>query len=180
LVNNLNDGLAWGLFPLYFAAAGLDVAQIGILGFTYPATWGLLQLFAGGLSDRWGRKRLIAGGMILQSGALAAIGVLRGFWPWLGSAAVLGLGTAMVYPTLLAAVSDVAHPRWRGSAVGVYRLWRDSGYAVGALLAGALADRFGMGWSIGAVAGLTFASGLWVGVRMPETLHAHGRSRQLL
>ena len=180
LVNNLNDGLAWGLFPLYFAAAGLDVAQIGILGFTYPATWGLLQLFAGGLSDRWGRKRLIAGGMILQSGALAAIGVLRGFWPWLGSAAVLGLGTAMVYPTLLAAVSDVAHPRWRGSAVGVYRLWRDSGYAVGALLAGALADRFGMGWSIGAVAGLTFASGLWVGVRMPETLHGNGRSRQLL
>lgn len=172
LVNNLNDGLAWGLFPLFFAAAGLDVARIGILSFTYPAVWGLLQLGTGALSDRWGRKRLIAGGMLLQGGALAAIAVVRGFWPWVGAAALLGAGTAMVYPTLLAAVSDVAHPRWRGSAVGIYRFWRDSGYAVGALLAGALADLFGMAWSIGAVALLTFASGLLVVVRMPETLRA--------
>jgi MFS family permease len=172
LVNNLNDGLAWGLFPLFFAAAGLDVAQIGILSFTYPAVWGLLQLWTGALSDRWGRKRLIAGGMLLQGGALAAIAVVRGFWPWVGAAALLGAGTAMVYPTLLAAVGDVAHPRWRGSALGVYRLWRDSGYAVGALLAGALADLFGMAWSIGAVALLTLASGLLVIVRMPETLRA--------
>jgi len=173
MVNNLNDGLAWGLFPLFFAAAGLDIAQIAILSFTYPAVWGLLQLWTGALSDRWGRKRLIAGGMLVQSGALAAIALVRGFWPWVGAAALLGAGTAMVYPTLLAAVGDVAHPRWRASAVGVYRLWRDSGYAVGALLAGALADLFGMAWSIGAVALLTFASGLLVVVRMPETLRSH-------
>jgi len=173
MVNNLNDGLAWGLFPLFFAAAGLDVAQIGILSFTYPAVWGLLQLWTGALSDSWGRKRLIAGGMLAQSGALATIALVRGFWPWLGAAALLGAGTAMVYPTLLAAVGDVAHPPWRASAVGVYRFWRDSGYAVGALLAGALADLFGMAWSIGAVALLTFASGLLVVVRMPETLRSH-------
>jgi MFS family permease len=173
MVNNLNDGLAWGLFPLFFAAAGLDVAQIGILSFTYPAAWGLLQLWTGALSDRWGRKRLIAGGMLVQSGALAAIALTRGFWPWAGAAALLGVGTAMVYPTLLAAVGDVAHPRWRASALGVYRFWRDSGYAVGALLAGALADLFGIAWSIGAVALLTFASGLLVLVRMPETLRSH-------
>jgi MFS family permease len=173
MVNNLNDGLAWGLFPLFFAAAGLDVAQIGILSFTYPAAWGLLQLWTGALSDRWGRKRLIAGGMLVQSGALAAIALTRGFWPWAGAAALLGVGTAMVYPTLLAAVGDVAHPRWRASAVGVYRFLRDSGYAVGALLAGALADLFGIAWSIGAVALLTFASGLLVLVRMPETLRSH-------
>ena len=172
LVNNLNDGLAWGLFPLYFATAGLDVAQIGILSFTYPAVWGLLQLWTGALSDRWGRKPLIAGGMVLQGGALAAVALVRGFWPWVGAAALLGVGTAMVYPTLLAAVGDVAHPGWRGTAVGIYRLWRDSGYAVGALLAGALADLFGMDRSIGAVALLTFASGLLVAVRMPETLRS--------
>jgi MFS family permease len=172
MVNNLNDGLAWGLFPLFFAAAGLDVAQIGILSFTYPAVWGLLQLGTGALSDRWGRKWLIAGGMLVQSGALAAIALLRGFWPWVGAATLLGVGTAMVYPTLLAAVGDVAHPRWRASAVGVYRLWRDSGYAVGALLAGTLADLCGMAWSIGGVALLTFASGLLVVVRMPETLRS--------
>lgn len=172
LVNNLNDGLAWGLFPLYFAAGGLDVARIGILSFTYPAVWGLLQLWTGALSDRWGRKRLIAGGMLLQGGALAAVALSRGFWPWVGAAVVLGAGTAMVYPTLLAAVGDVAHPRWRASAVGVYRFWRDSGYAVGALLAGALADVFGMAWSIGGVALLTVASGVLVIVRMPETLRS--------
>jgi MFS family permease len=177
MVNNLNDGLAWGLFPLFFAAAGLDVAQIGILSFAYPAVWGLLQLWTGGLSDRWGRKRLIAGGMLVQSGALAAIALVRGFWPWVGAAALLGAGTAMVYPTLLAAVGDVAHPLWRASAVGVYRLWRDSGYAVGALLAGALADLFGMAWAIGAVALLTFASGLLVVVRMPETLRSIASGR---
>jgi MFS family permease len=175
MVNNLNDGLAWGLFPLFFAAAGLDVARIGILGFTYPAVWSLLQVWTGALSDRWGRKRLIAGGMLLQGGALAAVAIVRGFWPWLGATALLGVGTAMVYPTLLAAVGDVAHPRWRASAVGVYRLWRDSGYAVGALLAGALADLFGMAWSIRAVALLTFASGLLVVVRMPETLRSRSR-----
>jgi len=172
MVNNLNDGLAWGLFPLFFAAAGLDIAQIGFLSFTYPAVWGVLQLWTGALSDRWGRKGLIAGGMLLQGVSLAAIALVRGFWPWVGAAALLGAGTAMVYPTLLAAIGDVAHPRWRGSAVGIYRLWRDSGYAVGALLAGVLADRFGMAWAIGVVAMLTVASGLLVLARMPETLHS--------
>jgi MFS family permease len=170
LVNNLNDGLAWGLVPLFFAAAGLGVAQIGVLSFTYPAVWGLLQLVTGALSDRWGRKWLIAGGMLVQGAALTAIALVHGFWPWVAAAALLGAGTAMVYPTLLAAVSDVAHPHWRGSAVGVYRLWRDSGYVVGALLAGGLADRFGMAWAIGSVALLTFASGMAVAARMPETL----------
>jgi MFS family permease len=172
LINNLNDGLAWGLFPLFFAAAGLDVARIGILSFIYPAVWGLLQLWTGALSDRWGRKRLIASGMLLQGGALAAVSVVSGFWPWMAASAMLGAGTAMVYPTLLAAVGDVAHPSWRGSAVGVYRLWRDSGYAVGALLAGGFADLFGMAWAIGAVAILTATSGLVVAVRMPETLRS--------
>ena len=172
LVNNLNDGLAWGLFPLFFAAAGLNMAQIGLLSFTYPAVWGLLQLWTGALSDRWGRKPLIIWGMLLQGAALAAIALVNGFWPWMASATLLGLGTAMVYPTLLAAVGDVAHPRWRGSAVGVYRLWRDSGYAVGALLAGALADLFGMRWAIGAVAFLTCASGLFAAGRMTETLRS--------
>jgi MFS family permease len=170
LVNNLNDGLAWGLFPLFFAAAGLDVARIGILSFTYPAVWGVMQLWTGAVSDRWGRKGLIAGGMILQGVALAAIALVHGFWPWFWAAALLGVGTAMVYPTLLATIGDVAHPRWRGSVVGIYRFWRDSGYAVGALLAGVLADRFGMDWAIGIVAMLTAASGLLVILRLPETL----------
>lgn len=170
MVNNLNDGLAWGLFPLFFAAAGLDVRQIGILSFTYPAVWGLLQLWTGALSDRWGRRNLIAGGMIVQGAALALIAAVEGFRPWIGAAALLGAGTAMVYPTLLAAIGDVAHPQWRGSVVGIYRLWRDSGYVVGALLAGALADLFGMQWAIAGVAILTLASGIAVFWRMPETL----------
>jgi MFS family permease len=174
MVNNLNDGLAWGLFPLFFSAAGLTVGQIGVLSFTYPAVWGILQPWAGALSDRWGRKGLIAGGMLLQAGALAGIAVARDFWSWTAAAALLGVGTAMVYPTLLAAVGDVAHPGWRGSAVGVYRLWRDAGYAVGALLAGALADFFGMTWSIVTVAVITFVSGLMVLARMPETLRRPG------
>jgi MFS family permease len=170
MVNNLNDGLAWGLFPLFFADAGLDLARIGILSFTYPAVWGLAQVWTGALSDRIGRKVLIASGMLLQGAALAAIALLHGFPEWVGASALLGLGTAMVYPTLLAAVGDVAAPRSRGSAVGAYRFWRDLGYPVGALLVGALADFFGMKWSIGGVALVTFASGLLVAGRMPETL----------
>lgn len=173
LVNNLNDGLAWGLFPLFFAAAGLSLREIGVLAFIYPACWGVAQLWTGALSDGWGRKWMIAGGLLLQAAALAAIARSRGFAPWAAGAACLGLGTAMVYPTLLAAIGDVAHPAWRGTAVGVYRFWRDLGYAVGALLAGALADLFGMGTAIGVVAALTAASGLVVAVRMPETLRRH-------
>lgn len=175
MVNNLNDGVAWGLFPLFFAAAGLSVGEIGVLSFLYPAVWGVLQLWTGALSDRWGRKRLIAGGMLLQGIALAGIAIGDGFTAWAVGATLLGAGTAMVYPTLLAAIGDVAHPRWRGSAVGVYRLWRDGGYAVGALLAGSVADLFGMDWAIGAVALLTMASGVQVMVRMPETLRMEGR-----
>ena len=170
LINNLNDGLAWGLFPLFFAASGLGVADIGWLIFVYPFTWGVLQLWTGAWSDRVGRKRLIAGGMLIQALALGTIAMANGFVGWLGAGALLGVGTAMVYPTLLAAVGDVAHPSWRGSAVGVYRLWRDSGYAVGGVMAGTLADAFGIRVAIGAVAVLTGLSGLLVALRMPETL----------
>jgi MFS family permease len=172
LVNNLNDGLAWGLFPLFFSAAGLSVRQIGLLAFIYPATWGIVQLWTGALSDRIGRKWLIAAGMLLQGAALLAMVLVRGLTPWIVTGAVLGVGTAMVYPTLLAAIGDVAHPSWRGSAVGVYRLWRDSGYAVGAMLSGVLADAFGMSVAIVAIGLLTAASGAVVALRMPETLPA--------
>ncbi len=170
LVNNLNDGLAWGLFPLFFAAAGLSLRQIGVLAFIYPATWGVMQLWTGALSDRVGRKWLIAAGMLLQGAALVAMVRVHGFVPWFATGALLGIGTAMVYPTLLAAVGDVAHPTWRGSAIGMYRLWRDAGYAVGALLAGVLADAFGMATAIACIGVVTAASGLVVAVRMPETL----------
>jgi MFS family permease len=170
LVNNLNDGLAWGLFPLFFAAGGLGLAQIGLLAGLYPAVWGTAQLATGALSDRLGRKPLIVGGMWLQAAALAMLPLTHGFGPWAGAMVLLGLGTALVYPTLLAAVSDVAHPSWRASAVGVYRLWRDLGYAIGALLAGLLADRFGVPWAITGVALLTFASGVIALMRMRETL----------
>ncbi len=170
LVNNLNDGLAWGLFPLFFAAGGLGIAQIGLLAGLYPAVWGLSQLVTGALSDRIGRKPLIVGGMWLQAGALVILPLTHGFAPWAVAMALLGLGTAMVYPTFLAVVADVAHPSWRASAVGVYRLWRDLGYAVGALLAGLLADLFGVPWAIGGIAALTFASGAIVLTRMHETL----------
>ncbi len=174
LVNNLNDGLAWGLFPLYFAAAGLPVRQIGILAAVYPATWGLAQLWTGALSDRWGRKGLITSGMVVQGLALLAMTMARGFLAWALAGIALGIGTAMVYPTLLAAIGDVAHPAWRASAVGIYRLWRDLGYAVGAVLAGLLADALGMSMAIGVIGGLTIAVGILVAVRMPETLRNDG------
>ena len=169
LFNNLNDGLAWGLFPLFFAAAGLSLRQIGILAAVYPATWGILQLMTGTLSDRWGRKWMIVGGMALQGLALLGMAATEGFVAWIVAAVVLGAGTAMVYPTLLAAVSDVAHPNWRGSAVGVYRLWRDSGYAVGAIVAGILADAFAIPVAIMVIGFLTIGSGLFVAWKMPET-----------
>jgi MFS family permease len=169
LVNNLNDGLAWGLLPLLFARGGLSVARIGVLAALYPAVWGLGQLGTGPLSDRLGRKPLIVGGMLLQAVALAGTALAGSFPPWAASAILLGVGTAMVYPTLLAAISDVAHPTWRASAVGVYRLWRDAGFAVGALLAGILADLAGLRAAVWVVAALTAASGLVVAVRMYET-----------
>jgi MFS family permease len=172
LVNNLNDGVAWGLFPLFFARAGLSVAAIGVLVGLYPAVWSLAQLGTGALSDRVGRKGLVVGGMLAQAAALAWIAAADGFGTWAAGAVLLGLGTAMVYPTLLAAVGDVAHPRWRASALGVYRLWRDLGFAAGAILAGVLADAFGAATAIGAVAALTVLSGLVVLVRMAETMPA--------
>jgi MFS family permease len=170
MVNNLNDGLAWGIFPLFFAqAAGLSVGRIGVLAALYPAVWGIGQLFTGAWSDRIGRKWLIAAGMWVQAAAIGFIAATHGFTPWAFGAVLLGAGTAMVYPTLLAAVGDVAHPAWRATAVGVYRLWRDAGFAVGALVAGITADAFGLQAAIWAVAVLTGLSGLVVAVRMYET-----------
>ncbi len=173
LVNNLNDGMSWGLFPLFFAAQGLSLGQIGVLTATYPAVWGVGQLGTGALSDRLGRKGMIASGMGVQALAIFLLVLIHGFFPALVSAILLGLGTALVYPTLLAAVGDVVHPTVRASAVGVYRLWRDSGYAVGALLAGAIADLVGTSWAIGVVGGLTLLSGLVVALVMKETLQSH-------
>jgi MFS family permease len=169
MVNNLNDGMAWGLLPLYFASQGLSLERISFLAALYPAVWGSAQLVTGGLSDRTGRKWMIALGMLVQAAGILLIVTSTGFPSWSAAAVLLGLGTAMVYPTLLAAVGDVAHPTWRASAVGVYRLWRDGGYAVGALLAGSLADLFGAQWAIGAVGVLTLLSGLIVATVMYET-----------
>ena len=169
MVNNLNDGLAWGLFPVLFISAGLTLGQTGILVALYPAVWGLGQLASGALSDRWGRKHLITAGMLLQAAALAGIAATDTFTTWALASIALGAGTAMVYPTLLASIGDVAHPSWRARAVGVYRLWRDLGFAVGALLTGVLADAFGVREAIWAIAGLTAASGIVVAARMYET-----------
>ncbi len=170
LVNNLNDGMAWGLFPLVFGAAGMSLDQIGALAALYPLVWGIGQLFTGSLSDRIGRKRLIAGGMWVQAAGIAVIEWSAGFAGFAAGAVLLGAGTAMVYPTLLAAIGDVAHPSWRASAVGVYRLWRDLGYAVGAVVAGVIADAVGLDAAMAAIAALTFVSGLIVATRMRETL----------
>lgn len=169
MVNNLNDGLAWGIFPVLFATAGLSIGEIGVLAAVYPAVWGAGQLVTGALSDRWGRKWLIVGGMALQALALAGVAVVDTFAWWVVAAVLLGAGTAMVYPTLLAAVGDVAHPAWRARAVGVYRLWRDGGFAVGALVAGGVADLYGLRAAVWAVAALTGLSALVVAVRMYET-----------
>ena len=166
LVNNLNDGMAWGLFPLVFAAAGLGLGEIGVLAAIYPASWGLAQVFTGAWSDRIGRKRPIAWGMWMQAAGIGTVAVSSEFRGFATGALLLGLGTALVYPTLLAAIGDVAHPSWRASAVGVYRLWRDLGYAVGAIVAGSVADLFGLGTALWVVAALTFASGVVVAVRM--------------
>ena len=170
LVNNLNDGMAWGLFPLFFAAAGMSLPRIGTLAALYPGTWGVAQLFTGAWSDRVGRKWLISAGMGTQAIGLAVVVLSSRFAGFALGAVLLGIGTAMVYPTLLAAIGDVAHPAWRASSVGVYRLWRDLGYAIGALLAGMTADALGLPAAIWLAAGLTFASGLTVALRMSETL----------
>jgi MFS family permease len=169
LVNNLNEGMAWGLFPVFFAAGGADLATVGLLTAIAPAVWGIGQLGTGALSDRVGRKWLIAGGQLTEAAGLLIIALGDTFAVWAVGSAMFGAGTAMAYPTLIAAVGDVAHPSWRGAAVGVYRLWRDIGFAVGAILAGALADAYSITVAIVVVAGITAASGLDVGVRMRET-----------
>jgi MFS family permease len=170
LVNNLNDGMAWGLFPIFFAAAGMNLATIGALTAIYPATWGVTQAATGALSDWVGRKWLIAAGMWTQAAGIGVVIMSTQFYGFAGGAALLGVGTAMVYPTLLAAIGDVAHPSWRAASIGVYRLWRDLGYAIGALLAGVSADYLGLSSAMWLVAAITFISGLVVAVRMTETL----------
>ncbi|HEU4686800.1 MAG TPA: MFS transporter [Vicinamibacterales bacterium] len=169
LVNNLNDGMAWGLFPLFFAAAGMDIGRVAILAAIYPATWGVVQLGTGALSDCVGRKWLIASGMWTQAIGIALVAAFNEFLWFAIGATLLGIGTAMVYPTLLAAISDVAAPSWRASAIGVYRFWRDLGYAVGAVIAGVAADLFGLSGALHLIAGLTFLSGIMVSIRMAET-----------
>jgi MFS family permease len=168
LVNNLNDGLAWGLLPVVFAAAGMSLREIASLAAVYPIVWGLAQVVTGPMSDRWGRKWLIVTGMVLQGMALIMLAAVHGI---AGSAVALvglGIGTALVYPTLIAAVGDVSHPSTRGKAVGVYRLWRDLGYAVGALVAGLLSDALGTAWAITFVGSLTIFSGLLFAARFRE------------
>jgi MFS family permease len=168
--NNLNDGMAWGLFPLLFASAGMTLEQMGWLAALYPASWAFLQLWTGHLSDLWGRKWMIASGMWIQSIGIGLTALSDSFTGYAGGALLLGAGTAMVYPTLLAAIGDVAHPSWRATAVGVYRLWRDSGYAIGALIAGITADTLGINAAVWVVAAITFLSGAVVATRMSETV----------
>jgi MFS family permease len=170
MVNNINDGMVWGLVPLLLIRAGISIEQIALIAAVYPGVWSMSQLITGTLSDRWGRKWMIATGMWVQSIGIAIFVIGSGFWVWLAGAVLLGIGTAMVYPALLAAVSDVAHPSWRASALGVYRLWRDAGYAVGAFVAGILADAWGIPFAIAVIAALTFLSGMIVAVVMYETL----------
>jgi MFS family permease len=168
LVNNLNDGLAWGLVPLYLAAHGAGIGSIGLVAALYPGVWSVAQIATGHWSDRIGRKPLIVAGMLVQAGALALLALGAGAVGAAAAAAVLlGLGTALVYPTLIAAMSDAVTPVARPTVVGVYRFWRDSGYVFGGVIAGVVADSLGYGGAIGLVAGLTAASGLWVWRDMP-------------
>ena len=172
LVNNLNDGMAWGLLPIVFASAGMTLQQIGWLAAIYPLIWSVGQLFTGAISDRSGRRPLVVSGMWIQALGILVFALATTFMGFTLGAVLLGVGTALVYPTLLAAVGDVAHPSWRASAVGVYRLWRDLGYALGALLAGITADVLGLTAAVLTIAALTFASGVVAAVRMTETLPA--------
>src|SRR5712691_2761029 len=180
MVNNMNDGMVWGLIPVFLAARGVALDRIGVVTATYPLVWGMGQLVTGALSDRWGRKWMIACGMWVQAVGITAFVLGRSFSSWMAGATLLGIGTALVYPTLLAAVSDVAHPDWRASAVGVYRLWRDSGYAIGAIVAGLVADAFTMPFAITAIAALTFVSGVVVAGVMYETLPDGSTGRRVV
>jgi MFS family permease len=179
LVNNLNDGLAWGLVPLFLAAHGAGVAEVGLVAGIYPAVWSVAQIATGHWSDSIGRKPLIVAGMLVQAGALVLLALSDGAIAIAaGAAALLGLGTALVYPTLIAAISDAVSPVARAPVVGVYRFWRDMGYAFGALIAGATADALGYGGAITLVAGLTAASGLWVLLDMPVQASLHEGAEQ--
>ncbi|WP_446901044.1 MFS transporter [Burkholderia sp. YIM B11467] len=168
LINNLNDGMSWGIFPLFFTTLGLGIERIGILKAVYPIVWGSCQVVTGPLSDRWGRKGLIVAGMWVQAAGLVLTALTGQFRWWLVASVLLGLGTAMVYPSLIAAVSDASEPGWRARSLSVYRFWRDLGYAIGALSAGLMADRFGFADAILAVAVVTFASGCVVALMMRE------------
>jgi MFS family permease len=168
LVNNLNDGMSWGIFPLFYSAFGLGVERIGLLKAIYPVVWGLLQVVTGPLSDRWGRKGLIVAGMWVQAGGLILTAATRDFEWWVAGSLLLGVGTAMVYPSLIAAVSDASHPAWRARSLSVYRFWRDLGYAIGALAAGLIADWAGLPWAIASIGALTFVSGVVAAVVMSE------------
>jgi MFS family permease len=169
LVNNLNDGLAWGLVPLFLAAHGASIAQVGLVAAVYPAVWAVAQIATGHWSDIAGRKPLIVTGMLLQAAALGLLALSKGDLPTAtASAVVLGLGTALVYPTLIAAISDIVSPIARAPVVGVYRFWRDMGYALGALIAGTAADALGYGGAIVIVAALSAGSGIWVLGDMPR------------
>ncbi|MCA3844960.1 MAG: MFS transporter [Burkholderia sp.] len=168
MINNLNDGMSWGIFPLFFTTLGLGIERIGVLKAVYPVVWGSCQIVTGPLSDRWGRKGLIVAGMWVQAGGLALTALTGQFRWWLVASVLLGLGTAMVYPSLIAAVSDASEPGWRARSLSVYRFWRDLGYAIGALSAGLMADRFGFAAAILVVAAVTFASGGVVAIMMRE------------
>jgi MFS family permease len=180
MVNNVNDGVAWALLPLFFAAHGLGLREIGLLAAIYPAVWGAGQLGTGWISDHLGRKRLVVAGMLLQSLAIAGFAALPGFGWWLAESILLGAGTALVYPTLLAVIGDVSRIPDRATSVGIYRLWRDAGYAVGAIVAGVIADAAGFPAAIVTIAALTGLSGLLVAIRMRESVppSLHHRSRR--
>jgi MFS family permease len=168
LINNLNDGMSWGIFPLFFTGLGLGIERIGILKAVYPIVWGVGQVITGPLSDRWGRKGLIAAGMWVQSAGLFLTALTGQFWWWFVASVLLGVGTAMVYPSLIAAVSDASEPGWRARSLSVYRFWRDLGYAIGALSAGLIADRFGFADAILSIGVVTLISGVVVAIAMRE------------
>ncbi|WP_353160160.1 MFS transporter [Myroides odoratus] len=171
LINNLNDGMSWGVFPLLFISMGVGLEGVGWIKAVYPVVWGVGQIITGPLADKWGRKPLIVWGMFIQVLGHLVIGsaVFNPLTAGLIGSILLGIGTAMVYPALLAAVSDVAHPNWRASSLGVYRFWRDMGYAIGALMAGIVGNYFGLMWAVHIAGALTFVSGIVVWIRMKET-----------
>ncbi|WP_060873314.1 MFS transporter [Myroides odoratus] len=171
LINNLNDGMSWGVFPLLFISMGVGLEGVGWIKAVYPIVWGVGQIITGPLADKWGRKPLIVWGMFIQVLGHLVIGsaVFNPLTAGLIGSILLGIGTAMVYPALLAAVSDVAHPNWRASSLGVYRFWRDMGYAIGALMAGIVGNYFGLMWAVHIAGSLTFVSGIVVWIRMKET-----------